>query len=235
MDWLRELSVPIHVIFGFGGLVAFWVPVVAPKGKRVHVLAGRVFETCAYVVAGTAMVSATVIFIADFGRPSLAASRALAIFLFYLALVTLASVRHAVTAVRRKEPARVDDLSHRVLAYTLMGSSVGVIAFALLAWTEASPVLLALSPVGILIGRSMRRFARGAEKSPRAWWYEHMEAMLGAGIAFHTAFAVFGASRLLDYSLEGPLAVLPWILPAAIGVPATALWTRHYRRRFGEL
>lgn len=29
--------------------------------------------------------------------------------------------------------------------------------------------------------------------------------------------------------------MLPWILPAAIGIPATFLWQRHYRRKFGEL
>ena len=56
-----------------------------------------------------------------------------------------------------------------------------------------------------------------------------------ASIAFHTAFAVFGASRLLDYSLNGPLAFLPWVLPAAIGLPAIHFWTRHYRRKIRRL
>ena len=59
--------------------------------------------------------------------------------------------------------------------------------------------------------------------------------MIGAGIAFHTAFAVFGSSRLFDIGLTGWIAVIPWVLPAAIGIPATILWTRHYRRKFGEL
>ena len=42
--------------------------------------------------------------------------------------------------------------------------------------------------------------------------------MIGGGIAFHTAFAVFGAQRLWDYELSGFLGVLPWILPALIGI-----------------
>ena len=37
------------------------------------------------------------------------------------------------------------------------------------------------------------------------WFYSHMGSMIGGGIAFHTAFAVFGAQRLWDYSLEGAL------------------------------
>ena len=58
--------------------------------------------------------------------------------------------------------------------------------------------------------------------------------MIGGGIAFHTAFAVFGMNQLFNLGLSGWLAVVPWILPAMIGIPATALWTRHYQRKFGE-
>jgi hypothetical protein len=62
-----------------------------------------------------------------------------------------------------------------------------------------------------------------------------MNAMIGTGIAFHTAFAVFGSGRLFDLGLEGWVAVIPWILPALIGIPAVAIWTRHYQRKFGDL
>ena len=57
-------------------------------------------------------------------------------------------------------------------------------------------------------------------------------SMLGGGIAFHTAFAVFGAQRLWAYELAGPLAVVPWLLPTAVGIPAIIVWTRYYRRKF---
>jgi hypothetical protein len=50
----------------------------------------------------------------------------------------------------------------------------------------------------------------------------------------HTAFAVFGARQLLDMNYEGWVGVVPWILPTAIGLPATALYTRYYRRHFPE-
>ena len=58
--------------------------------------------------------------------------------------------------------------------------------------------------------------------------------MLGGGIAFHTAFAVFGGARLFDLGLEGGLAVIPWVLPALIGVPAIAIWVRHYKKEFAK-
>ena len=71
--------------------------------------------------------------------------------------------------------------------------------------------------------------------SRRAWMYEHIGAMLGSGIAFHTAFAVFGSAQLIDINLAGWLQVVPWIAPTIIGIPAILLWTRHYQRKFGEL
>jgi len=58
--------------------------------------------------------------------------------------------------------------------------------------------------------------------------------MLGGGIAFHTAFLVIGAGRLLGAQLSGFVAVVPWVLPALIGIPATAIWVGYYRRRFNE-
>ncbi len=36
-----------------------------------------------------------------------------------------------------------------------------------------------------------------------AHWYEHMGAMIGGGIAFHTALAVFGIQRFIQYSFGG--------------------------------
>jgi hypothetical protein len=97
------------------------------------------------------------------------------------------------------------------------------------------PILLALSPIGILGGVASLKYARLPTPSRMSWWYEHMGGMLGTGVAFHTAFLVFGARRLFGLSGEGLLAVLPWILPTAIGIPAIVIWTNYYRRKFGEM
>jgi hypothetical protein len=60
------------------------------------------------------------------------------------------------------------------------------------------------------------------------WWFEHMAQMLGACIAATTAFVVNNATRL---GLPNTSLVV-WLGPALIGVPATIIWTRYYRRRF---
>lgn len=59
-----------------------------------------------------------------------------------------------------------------------------------------------------------------------------MRAMLWGGVAFHTAFAVFGSQHLWPHDISAPLAVLHWILLTLISKPTIALWIRHYRLRF---
>lgn len=240
METLRHSIRFAHIALGFTGLVAFWIPVFARKGSRLHVVAGRVFAWCVYFVAGSAVVNSLILMgLAIRSGQGPAASPdvfGFLVFLFYLGLTTFASGRHAVRVVEAKhDPTAIDTPFHRVMAVAPAAGSLVVIAYALRYWSGASIVFLALSTIGLSQGRDIWRYMTREPASRMSWWYEHMGAMLGTGIAFHTAFAVFGASRLLDYSLSGPLALVPWILPAAIGIPAIQVWTRHYRRRFGEL
>lgn len=75
---------------------------------------------------------------------------------------------------------------------------------------------------------------QGVGLAERPDLYSHLGSMLGGGIAFHPAFAVFGVQRLISYELPGPLTIVPWLLPTIIGVPAIVLWGRHYKRRFSR-
>jgi hypothetical protein len=59
--------------------------------------------------------------------------------------------------------------------------------------------------------------------------------MLGGGVAFHTAFLVIGADRMFGITLEGPIAILPWLLPTIIGIPVSSIWVGYYRRKFNEV
>lgn len=237
----------VHVAFGFLGLVAFWVPVFAEKGGRVHVRAGRVFLTSAYVVAGTAFAIALLTVVSPFGthpeaRPAdpadlpavLAELRVIEAFLGYLAIITLASVHHGVRAIRNPDPASLRTPFHTALNAAAMAAGVGVLVLGLTMDHPARWILVALSPLGLLIGGSALRYARRPKPSRMAHWYEHLGAMGGGGIAFHTAFAVFGIQRFIDYGLEGLLGLVPWVAPAIVGTVLIALATRRFKARFGE-
>lgn len=236
---LFDLLILVHVATGFVGLAAFWVPVFARKGGRTHVRAGRVFVYCAYVVTLSAVTTAAGrivsyqvqgIRLAD--EPDL---YGISLFLGYLGLVTFATVRQAMRALAtRRAPETLRTPVHEALAWASIGSSAALIPFAFAVWSDISPILLGLSPIGLFTGRNMLRLMRNPRAERMGWFYSHLGSMLGGGIAFHTAFAVFGVQRLWAYDLAGPLAVVPWILPTVIGLPAIAIWTRHYRRKFSR-
>lgn len=234
---LFDMLILAHVATGFVGLAAFWIPVFARKGGLAHVRAGRVYTYCAYVVtlsAVTASAGRLVAYqiqgIGFADRPDL---YGFAFLLGYLGVVTFATVRQAMRVVAtRKAPETLRTRFHEALGWASVAGSVAVVAVALAAWSDVSPILLGMSPIGVFIGAGMLRLMRNPKPRHMAWFYSHLGSMLGGGIAFHTAFAVFGAQRLWAYEMAGPLAVVPWILPTVLGIPAIVVWTRYYRRKF---
>lgn len=235
IELLRETSRFIHIVLGFVGLVAFWFPVFAKKGGRLHVAAGKLFTVSGYGVTVSAFVSCLLITAHALSRGAGLGDLAFAVFLGYLALITFTSLRHGVRVVAtRSAPHTLATPFHLVLARASVASSALLVAYALIFRSPMSILLLALSPVGWGIGTSVLRYAGQPPAFKRAWLYEHMSATLGAGIAFHTAFAVFGAGRLFGLEPSGVWGFLPWILPSAIGIPAGYLWERHYRTKLGD-
>lgn len=239
MEWLREMSRWTHILFGFVGLTAFWFPIVARKGGTVHVRAGKVFLLCVYVVAATAVLSSVLILRSYLERGVTPAehpgSFGFPIFLSYLALVTFASARHAKRIIETKrDPSLIRTGGHLALAYASIAASVAIALYAIVFWSGISVLFLVLSVVGILIGKGMLRYGAGPPPFPRAWFYEHMGAMIGAGIAFHTAFAVFGSNRLLGMQPSGAWGIVPWVLPAVVGLAGEALLARRYRKQYGN-
>jgi hypothetical protein len=241
---LYKLVLSLHIAAGLTGLAAFWTPVLARKGGRTHVQVGRIFyqATCAIALTGLAMAALTFVdplavhpraaLTAQSAAAAITRDRMAAFFLVYLVVITFAPVYHGVRVLEtRGTPERLRTPFHTglaVLAIALGGSMI------VLAAVAREPVFAALSPIGLLVGRGNLHFARRPYLSRMAWWYEHMGSMLGGGIAFHTAFLVVGAGRLLGVQLTGFVAVIPWIVPSLIGIPATMVWVGYYRRKFRE-
>lgn len=242
---IYRLVLAFHIAAGTIGLAAFWTPVLSRKGGAAHVQVGRVFFKASAVVALTGLAMAVLFLIDPLGVKPLdgvvtqgrAAAAALQIrlaapFLAYLVLITFTPVHHGMRVLQTREtPERLRTPFHTVINVAAIPGSFGMIVLALVA---RQPVYAALSPIGILVGRGNLLFARSPRETRMAWWYEHMSSMLAGGIAFHTAFLVIGAGRLLGIELTGITAVIPWVLPSIVGIPATAIWIGYYRRRFNE-
>lgn len=236
MEAFLEFNRWMHIVGGFIGLAAFWVPLLVRKGGRVHRRAGSVFRYSAMVVITAAglSVSLNVLRVALTGT-SIADNPegwSFLVFLGYLALVTGGILSHGIAVLRHKRDlAALDTQYRRLIAACLIGASAFIVGWALYWRPDNAIVLLALSPLGVVNGYQMLRLMRARRLKPMQWKTEHLGAMIGCGIAFHTAFAVFGMTRIAALDLPGVWQVVPWILPAAIGIPATSLLTRHYRRQ----
>lgn len=242
---LYRLILSIHVAAGLIGLAAFWAPAFARKGGVTHVRVGRIFYQATRVIAVTGVFMALGFLIDPLGvkplqrevSPERAAAiaaqiRLAAPFLLYLIFITFGPVYHGVRVLETREsPETLRTPFHTALHVGMIVAAAGMIVLGL--WTR-QPVFAALSPIGFLTGFGSLRYARRPPPTRMAWWYEHMGSMLGGGIAFHTAFFVLGAGRLLGISMDGAWAALPWLLPTIVGVPASAIWTAYYRRKFGE-
>ncbi len=240
MDSLHEGFRYVHIVGGFIGLFLYWVPILSKKGSPLHKKAGLFWVWLARVVLLTAFLG-VLMYIPEllsagktpFSHPN---SYAFIMFLGYLAVVTFVVTVFAVEVLKHKtDVSALASPFIKGLAYLSIVLSVWIIFFALVFKPETMIVLLALSPVGLTTGWGMLKYMSAEHVSKRAWLYEHLGSMIGAGIAFHTAFAVFGMSRMFDIGLTGALAVLPWILPTVIGIPASIIWRRHYQKKFKEI
>ncbi len=228
----REISRPLHIGFGFFVLTLFWVQIFSKKGSQWHIRAGKAFYWSGMIIVATALFGVTAVLLDAFEgdhEVALNDARAAAIFfLGYLAIITFAILEKGRSAIRFHGPSPgARAMFAYARAFFALIASLSLIAYALTFRPSNAILLFALSPLGILIFLETMNFQRQGNTYPQRWIVEHLDGMLGAGIAFHTAFFVFGASSFFNPLIgDSPLKLLPWILPTLIGVPAGVIWKR---------
>ncbi len=237
MEYFHEFLRSIHIGAGFIGLVAFWIPLFARKGAKVHVLAGKVFKYCAYLVLGAAAIGLAIYFaqVIREGQSWANSQVAFLVFLSYLTYVTWMSINYGLQVLSAKRDLTVlNTPANRMMARVAIASSVSLVAYAVIMSPSNKILLFALSPIGFFGGLDVLKAIGGKLQERKAWFYEHMGNMIGCGIAFHTAFAVFGSRFIFETTLPGWTQVIPWVLPAAIGIPASFIWKNYYLRKFRD-
>jgi hypothetical protein len=264
LDFLHRAARMSHVAVGLIGVALFWFPVFARKGGPLHIRTGRLFVYCAYYVGVTGLIGSIwalvhpVSFYGDVRMQrvtpaelpfEIESTRFLFSITGFLALLILAGTVFGVRVMRtREDHARLRsplllalEIALGVWSLALAAYGFGSLAAFQFGWhwlpAEAAGrywINAILGVVGVSGAVGDLRYICRPRATPMAWWYKHMECMLGAGIGFHAAFFVFGTWRLLRIDLEGPWQLVPWLLPFAVGVPAMIVWVRYYERKFGE-
>jgi hypothetical protein len=230
----------LHVSAGAISLVAFWIAVAVKKGGPIHVWVGRLFVRSMYVVAVSAIllcVTPLIHRVPRGGEWAYSAEQVRAyvhmrVFLGYLAIVVLADLRHGVRVLQfKRDPKRLRtplDLFLNSLS-VLCGAAMLVFGF-----RSGTPLFIGLSPIGMVVGLRNLRYLLAKSWDDKSWFYAHLRAMLGNGIAAHTAFFAFGSRRLFELPLRGNLILIPWLLPIAVGLPCTYLLIWYYKRKIRQ-
>lgn len=245
MRELHTLTIYLHMLAGGIALFSFWLPVWARKGGNLHKRWGSVYASSMYAVAASALVACAIRLLSPLSLlPDEASSptfdvaefiqhsRVMGLFLGLLALLVFANVKHGVAAIRvRDNRAQLRTPVHLLSIFALL--AIGLIGL-YTGLAHHSLLLKIFSPLAILNSVTMLRYLFKSTLQKNEWWIEHLNNLLGAGIATHTAVVVVGSAKIIAQLIPANLQVLPWTLPGVVGAIAATLVARHYRKRFGH-
>ena len=223
----------------------FWIPAFTKKGGGAHVRSGWVYVICMSVVVATAFILSGMAFAAPLkvrgvtealtaeqAARFIRRSREFAFFLAYLAGLTLAAGWQGVRVIEtRREPGAMRTAFTFALNIAVVLASVLTLAVGL---KEGNMVLIAMSPIGVLVSGGNLSYLLKGPQTKMHWWYEHLGSMIGTGIAGYTAFLVFGARQLFPALTRTNFYAVFWVAPTIIGVTAIFLTIGYYRRKFHE-
>ena len=163
--------------------------------------------------------------------------------LLYLSAATISGAVFGVQVMRKRD--RHDELRYTSLPIWLlitMICAVGLLTFGL--WrlgtqqnrTSGMPLAAYLIPTvvggfGVVTVLREWRYVVGPAPGDGAWLDRHVWHMCGTGVAFHTAFIVFGANRLFGFQLPGAWQLIPWVAPPIIGMSLTRRYLFILRTR----
>lgn len=206
----------IHIAAGAMAFLLAPLVLSVAKGGKQHKRWGKVYLWSMGVVAATAVPMA-------FSFP-----------VRFLALVAVFSFYFAFSGYR---VLRLKELARGGSAEPIDWAA-GVVTFstsALLAWLSwFRPHSIEVLPmVGVVFGFIGMSGAAGQllsfvrkPKEKMFWWYTHLGNMIGSYIAAWSAFSVVTLTRVIGNHWY------VWLWPTMVGVPAIAVTTAYYRRKF---
>ena len=216
--------VACHIATGAVGLVAFWVPVLSKKGAKNHRLGGKVFTYMMLATGGFALCISTTTIIApvethphlmahaDFGS----AETIRGIFgwmMLYLAILTVNLAWYGWLAIRNKRDHSANrEWKNMALQALLFAASLNCLYQG---WLIEQPLMMGMSMVGFATVVTNLMFLRRQDPGRTEWLFEHIKALVGAGISVYTAFFAFGAVRFVP---EIALTPALWSVPLVVGL-----------------
>ena len=117
---------------------------------------------------------------------------------------------------------------YRVLTWLNLAGGIAIAGVGLFVAEQMQLIIVGFSLIGISSFVRMRRFAAQPPAEARWWMRQHLNAMLGNGVATHIAFLSIGLPRLLPV-LQGPLFQnIAWLAPLGVSALAGLYLGRKY-------
>ncbi|HTC74231.1 MAG TPA: hypothetical protein VK684_01555 [Edaphobacter sp.] len=215
--WMK-VFLGVHIAAGASSFLFAPVALVTAKGGKQHRRWGKVYLWSMGVVAATALPMALY-------RPVLFLAL-VAVFSFYacfsawrvLALKDLTKGGHA----------KPIDWAAAVITFVTSACLAGFGAFkpAIVQNMGIVAIVFGLIGMSLAVGQMKNFLWKPTEKM--FWWYTHLGNMIGSYIAAWSAFSVVTLSRFLGNQWY------VWLWPTIVGVPAIALTTAYYKRKFAS-
>lgn len=217
----------VHLVCAAGATAIFWIAAFADKRGPLHPQAGRWFARAIYATAATGgLLAGTGLVWPEAmasGSRSPVDTRHLMAFILYLLIVIVTPVQHGLAVIAAGAvPARVRSRIHATLNILALLGAVVLFPAALI-W-HAWLFLLAV-PAGFVLALRNMVYAGRRSATATDWQREHLTSLISAGVALHTGFFVLTAIRL-GRSIPLVWTWMPWLVPAAIGLPAI-VWLRR--------
>jgi hypothetical protein len=213
--WMK-VFLGVHVTAGFSSFLLAPVALATAKGGKQHKRWGMVYLWSMGVVAATALPMALY-------RPVLFLAL-VAVFSFYLAFAGFRVTR--LKELARGGSATPIDWIAAVVTFVSSACLAGFGAFRP-AWVQGFGIVaIVFGFIGMRASvAEMWKFVR-KPREKMFWWYTHLGNMIGSYIAAWTAFSVVTLPQIFGHH------VWLWLWPTAVGVPAIALTTAYYKRKF---
>jgi hypothetical protein len=214
--WMK-VFLGVHITAGASSFLLAPVALATAKGGKQHKRWGMVYLWSMGVVAATALPMALY-------RPVLFLAL-VAVFSFYLAFAGYRVTR--LKELARGGSATPIDWIAAVVTFVSSACLAGFGAFRP-AWVQGLRIVsIVFGFIGMLAAvAEMWKFVRKPTEK-MFWWYTHLGNMMGSYIAAWTAFSVTTLSNIFHHA-----GMILWLWPTIIGVPAIALTTAYYKRKF---
>lgn len=243
MSLIHTTLLYLHIALGAVALLLYWLPVIARKGSKLHINAGKVFYYLMLIVSGSGIVMSLMglydpVGIYTAGRQLTAEQIErmliwripLSQFLLLLSLLTWVTARHAIGVLRAKSD------RHMLRRWFYQGPVLALVPLALYVAYQgisiAMPLLIIFAVVSLVTATTISWYIYKKDIAPRAWIIEHFSSMVGSGIAVYTAFFAAGGRRMLADILPSEWQLVSWLAAPVVGITVIIFMTRYYKRHY---